>query len=117
MKFLLSLYLDPPAPPGGEHGHEDFLSASREAGELIGGHAFADPSTSAVVRTAGGVASVTEGPYLRAPDHADGQYLLDCDSRERALELAALLPRGRGCVEVRPLMDSAGLEMAAGLEM
>ncbi|MEU4575464.1 YciI family protein [Nonomuraea sp. ATR24] len=101
MKFLLSLYAD-------AAGHEAFVTAARQAGELVGGHALADPSLSAVVRVVDGVPAVTEGPYAGAGEHVTGQYVVDCESRERALELAALLPGG---VEVRPLMDPAGLEM------
>jgi hypothetical protein len=55
---------------------------------------------------------VTEGPYLRISDHVAGQYVVDCESRERAVELATLISSGQvGGVEVRPLMDSAGMEM------
>ncbi len=108
MKFLLSLY------PGGAAdrpgGHEEFLAAAGREGELVGGYALADPSLSAVVRVRDGVAAVTEGPYPPGREHVRGQYVLDCESRERALELAALLPVG-GAVEVRPLMDPAGMEM------
>ncbi len=89
-----------------------FLAAAGQAGELISGHVFADPSISAVVRVRDGVVTVTDGPYLRSPDHIAGQYLVDCESRERAMELAALISSGQiGGVEVRPLMDSAGMEM------
>jgi len=81
-------------------------------GQRRRGQVFADPSVSAVVRRRQGVVTVTDGPYLRSPDQVAGQYLVDCESRERAVELAALMLGGRtGGVEVRPLMDSAGMEM------
>ncbi|MEV6137073.1 YciI family protein [Nocardia sp. NPDC051990] len=112
MKFLLNLYQSAAALPEDGFDHEQFLAAAEQAGELISGHVFADPSISAVVRFRHGVMTVTDGPYLQSPDHVAGQYLVDCESRERALELAALIPGGRtGGVEVRPLMDSAGMEM------
>ncbi|WP_049569085.1 YciI family protein [Nonomuraea sp. SBT364] len=101
MKFQLSVYAD-------AQGHEAFVTTARQAGELISGHALADPSISAVVRVLDGVVTVTDGPYARDREHVTGQYVVDCESRERALELAALLPGG---VEVRPLMDPAGMEM------
>ncbi|MBF8185754.1 hypothetical protein ITP53_08370 [Nonomuraea sp. K274] len=106
MKFVLNLYLDS-ALPGLDH--EEFLTAARQAGELIGGHAFADPSISVAVRVRDGSVTVTEGPYLQTPEHVAGQYVVDCESRERALELAALIQDAG--IEVRPLMDSSGLEM------
>ena len=111
MKFLLNFYLTA-ALSGEGLDHERFLATAGQAGELIGGHAFADPSISAVVRVRDGVVTVTEGPYVQTSDHVAVQYLVDCESLERAVELAALIPSGQiGGVEVWPLMDSAGMEM------
>jgi hypothetical protein len=57
---------------------------------------------------------VTDGPYLEAKEFLGGYYLVDVASRERAIELAALIPdarfEGLG-IEVRPVMFSAGMEM------
>jgi hypothetical protein len=119
VKFLLNLYLDPArraALTEEQHGelsdHREFVAAIRESGELVGHQMIADPSTSAVVRVHGGAAAVIDGPYPRAGDHLAGYYLVDCESRERALELAARVPDARvEGVEVRPLMSSAGMEM------
>lgn len=112
MKFLLNLYLHAADLPGEGVDHEEFMAAAGQAGELISAHAFADPSISAVIRVTGGVPTVTEGPYLRTSDQVAGQYVVDCESRERAVELATLIASGQvGGVEVRPLMDSAGMEM------
>ncbi|WP_067824226.1 YciI family protein [Nocardia inohanensis] len=109
MKFLLNLYLRAAALPGDHFDHERFPAAP---GELISAHLFADPSISAVVSVSDGVVTVTEGPYSRTPDYVAGHYLIDCESRERAVELAATLSRDHDAgVEVRPLMDSAGMEM------
>ncbi|MFE3081383.1 YciI family protein [Nocardia tengchongensis] len=112
MKFLLNLYRSAASLPGDGFNHEQFLAVPGQAGELVSGYVIADPSISAVVSVCGGEVTVTEGPYSSAPDYIAGQYLVDCESRERALELAALLSGGHiGGVEVRPLMDSAGMEM------
>lgn len=112
MKFLLNLYLNAAVLPGDGFDHDGFLAAAGQTGELISGHVFADPSISSVVRVRDGVVAVTDGPYLQSPDHIAGQYLVDCESRERAVELATLISSGQvGGVEVRPLMDSAGMEM------
>lgn len=111
MKFVLNLYLDAELLPAGRD-HQEFLTVAREAGELIGGHVLADPATSVVVQVRDGVAAVFERPYLRTAEHLAGQYLLDCETLERAVELAAVAAAGwTGGVEVRPLMDSAGMEM------
>ncbi|GAA2212332.1 YciI family protein [Nonomuraea monospora] len=108
MKFLLNVY----ASAATVLDHERILAMAGRSGELIAGHALSNPSISAVVQARDGVVEVTEGPYLPAVQHVAGQYLLDCESRERALELAALVVDGHGgTVEVRPVMDSAGWEM------
>ena len=88
-------------------GHGPFMETVRASGELAGTVALADPARSAVVRVRGGVPAVTDGPYLEAKEFLGGYYLVECDSRERALELAALIPdarvEGLG-VEVRPVI-------------
>ncbi|WP_217708169.1 YciI family protein [Nonomuraea rhodomycinica] len=88
-------------------GHGAFMETVRTSGEMVGTVALADPSQSAVVRVRGGVPAVTDGPYLEAKEYLGGYYLVECDSRERALELAALIPdagvEGVG-IEVRPVV-------------
>jgi hypothetical protein len=90
-------------------GHGAFIDTVRASGELVGTTALADPSRSAVVRVRGGVATVTDGPYLEAKEYVGGYYLVECENRERALELAALIPdarvEGLG-IEVRPVIFS-----------
>jgi hypothetical protein len=88
-------------------GHGAFMETVRKSGEMIGTVALADPSQSAVVKVRGGVPAVTDGPYLEAKEYLGGYYLVECDSRQRALELAALIPdagvEGLG-IEVRPVV-------------
>ena len=123
MKFLLSMHLNPAlfaALTEEERneimtGHGAFIETITKSGELITTQALADPSQSAVVRVRGGQPAVTDGPYLEAKEFLGGFYLIDCDSRERAIELAAQIPDakvdGMG-IEVRPVMFSNGpLEM------
>ncbi|MGR6920228.1 YciI family protein [[Actinomadura] parvosata] len=110
MKFLLNVYVSTAA--GDVFDHERLLAVAGRSGELIGGHTLADPSVSTVVRVRDGVVEVSQGPYLPAVHHVAVQCLLDCDSRERAVELATLMAgdHARG-IEVRPLMDLSGMEM------
>ncbi|MDT7621217.1 MAG: hypothetical protein QOF99_2118 [Pseudonocardiales bacterium] len=95
-------------------GHGDFIKTIQQSGEMIVTQALADPSNTVVVRVQGGVPVVTDGPYLEAKEFLGGYYLVDVASRERAIELAALIPdarfEGLG-IEVRPVMFSAGMEM------
>lgn len=95
-------------------GHGDFIKTIQQSGEMIVTQALADPSNTVVVRVRGGVPVVTDGPYLEAKEFLGGYYLVDVASRERAIELAAMIPdarfEGLG-IEVRPVMFSAGMEM------
>ena len=93
-------------------GHDEFIKSITESGEMVGTVALANPSNSATVRVRDGVTVVTDGPYVETKEYLAGYYLVDCESRERAIELAAMIPDARfNAMEVRPLMDVAGLEM------
>ncbi|MEU7823689.1 YciI family protein [Catellatospora sp. NPDC049133] len=122
MKFLLLLHNNPAVlnaltddqRTAIMNGHGTFIKTIQESGELIVTQALADPSNSAVVRVRDGVPAVTDGPYLEAKEFLGGYYLVECADRDRALELAAMIPDaavdGLG-VEVRPVMFSSGMEM------
>jgi hypothetical protein len=85
------------------------LSAS---GEFVGGAALAHAATGKTVRVRDGVPAITDGPFAEAKEQLAGYYVLDCESMERATEIAARDPAARlWAVEVRPIMDEAGAEM------
>jgi hypothetical protein len=93
-----------------EHG--EFIELIKKTGEMVGSEALADPSHSSTVRVRGGVPAVTDGPYVEAKEYLAGYYIVDCDSRERATELALMIPDARFCVlEVRPLMNQGGSDL------
>ena len=49
---------------------------------------------------------------MEAKEYLGGYLIVDCESLERAAEIAARWPSARFApVEVRPLMDAAGAEM------
>lgn len=88
-------------------GHREFQRIATEAGEMIGTEALADPSTSTVIRSEGGLPKVSTGPFRAADEFMGGYYLVDVDNLNRALELADLLPDTRIdglAVEIRPVM-------------
>lgn len=88
-------------------GHAEFRRVAEEAGEMISTHALADPTTSMVVSSQG----IRLGPF-RATS-VGGYYLVDVESKARAIELADLLPDTRIdglAVEIRPIMLAAGAD-------
>jgi hypothetical protein len=83
-----------------------------ESGELVGGEALADASTTRTVRVRDGVPVVTDAPLAEAKEQFAGYLMVDCESTERAVEIAARWPDARYfAMEVRPLMNTAGTEM------
>jgi hypothetical protein len=119
MQFLISLHINPAvldaltdeekAALGGGHGA--FIEALKESGELISTQALVDPSQAVVVSVRSGQPVVTDGPFLEAKEYLGGFYLVDCESKERAIELAGRIPdaaiEGLG-VEVRQVMFADG---------
>jgi hypothetical protein len=83
---------------------DEDLAAS---GELIVSEALADPSATTRVSVQEGRTITTDGPFAEAKELLAGFYLVDCDSLERAVEIAARVPglAELGLVEVRPVVD------------
>jgi hypothetical protein len=91
---------------------EAIMDELTESGEFVSGEALADPSNARAIRVHDGVPAVTDGPFAEAKEHLGGFMIVDCESLDRALEIAKRFPHiGTGGMEVRPLMDGAGAEM------
>jgi len=119
MKFVISMHINPAvldaltdeekAAIGA--GHARFIEELKESGELIVTQALVDPSQAAVVSVRDGQPVVTDGPFLEAKEFLGGFYLIDCEDKDRAVELAARIPdaaiEGLG-IEVRQVMFSDG---------
>ncbi len=69
-----------------------FNSKYRATGELLGAYGLADAAAARLVRRQDGLPAVTDGPYLETKEYIASFYLLDCESEERALEIAADMP-------------------------
>ena len=60
------------------------------------------------MRRVDGQPAVTDGPYLETKEYMASFYLLDCESEERALAIAADMPFADAePVEVWPVMHEA----------
>ena len=129
MKYLLLIYGNPTnwAHPIFLHQAEADSEAERaamsaqdqaqmkeiiESGELIAAEPLAAPATTKTVRTVNGVPVITDGPFAESKEQLAGYFVVDCESLDRAIEIAAARPDSRfGPIEVRPIMDMSGLEM------
>ena len=119
MKFLISLHINPAvldaltdeekAAIGAGHGA--FIEELKESGELLTTQALVDPSQAVVVSVRDGRPVVTDGPFLEAKEFLGGFYLIDCEDKKRAIELATRIPDTRIAglgVEVRQVMFADG---------
>jgi hypothetical protein len=81
------------------------------SGELIVTEALADPSLSRRVSVRDGRTITSDGPFAEAKELLAGFYLLECESVDRAVEIAARVPEAElDLVEVRPVLDLGGME-------
>lgn len=86
----------------------------RETGELVATEALADPSHTTRVAHCQDETTATDGPFAETKEHLAGFYLVDCESRDRAIEIAARIPEAElGLVEVRPVMSLSDFDLGA----
>ena len=82
----------------------DHIAATN--GTSIFGHPLKPPVTAKTVRVRDGQTLVTDGPFVDTKEYIAGFDLLDCDSRERAVALAATHPLAWfNKIEVRPVAE------------
>ncbi len=119
MKYLLLIYgnqekwdsFPAEAWPEAIAKQEAFNAKYRQTGELLGSYGLADAVNAKLVRRSDdGAPMVTDGPYLETKEYLASLWLLDCESEERALEIAADMPfAGQDPVELWPILhESAG---------
>lgn len=120
MKYMLLIYNNPAtyeAWPEQERAAlfgevEVIMKELTESGELISAEALADPSNTKTVRVRDGVPAVTDGPFAEAKEHLAGYLMVECESPERAVEIAARWPDARYfAMEVRPIMSQSGTDL------
>ncbi len=117
MKYLLTIHVNPAALDALSEdernavyaAHDDFMATTKASGELVDFAALADPASTRTVRVRDGVPAVTDGPYIEAKEFLAGYYIVDCETIERAEELAAMIPDAKfSGIEVRPVMEAGG---------
>lgn len=83
-----------------------------DSGEMIVSGGLADPSLAKRVMARGGRTVISDGPFAEAKEYLAGFYFIECESIERAVDVAARLPDATDCgVDIVPVLDRAGLEM------
>ena len=120
MKFMLLIYSNPESwaglsaeqREGLARSHSELTHELTEQGLLVSSAGLADPITTRTVQVRDDTINTTDGPYAEAKEHLAGFYLVECETIDQAIGYAARMPDARYlAVEVRPVMDTSGLEM------
>jgi hypothetical protein len=73
---------------------------------MRGGNELQPTATATTVRVRNGETMVTDGPFAETKETLGGYYLLECDSLDDAVDLAAKIPGAQhGSIEVRPVVE------------
>ena len=84
-----------------------WLDDLRTRGIWVTGDQLAPPRRARSVRVRDGKTLVTDGPFAETKEAVGGFDILECDSLDEAVEIAAGHPvAGVGTIEVRPLWGS-----------
>jgi hypothetical protein len=111
-------------PPDDINAHINFMHRFNQeltdSGEFVDAQGLALPQDARIVRAGkGGAPEVTDGPYPEAKEFLAGFWIIDCESKERAYEIAARASAapGKGGVplnmpiEVREVMSAPSTDM------
>jgi hypothetical protein len=114
MRYLLMVCWDrermdgqtEPEPAQAAEEEEPFawVDDLRAQGKWLIGDQLAPPRRARSVRVRGGKKLITDGPFAETKEVVGGFDLLECESLEEAVEIAATHPLAEvGTIEVRPL--------------
>lgn len=93
---------------------EAFNRELGDSGELVETRGLTAPVHARRLQTKGGVPVVTDGPYAETTEVLAGYWIVECDSFDRATEIAGRLAAcpgpaeivERAYVDVRPIVES-----------
>jgi hypothetical protein len=112
MRYMLLICSDdkaaPPAPKTEMEaivqGHRHFAEELRTAGKMVVGERLRPDDEASRLRLKAGQRQVMDGPFTETKEALGGFYLIECDTRQEAIEWAKKIPlREGGFIEVRPI--------------
>ena len=115
MRYMLLIYLDEQAlgEAEREHCYVESTELARELnsqGHYLAANPLHPTSTATSIRVREGKPLVTDGPFAETREQLGGYFLIDAKNLDEAISIAARIPGARtGTVEIRPLMEIAGL--------
>ena len=115
MKYMMLVYLDEQVLTDTEREHCYVESAQlaqqlNSSGHYLDASPLHPVSTATSVRVRDGKRLVTDGPFAETREQLGGYYLIDAHDLDEAIRIAERVPPARfGTVEIRPVMEIAGL--------
>jgi len=115
MKYMLLVYLDEQAMTEEEREHCYMESAQltqdlNSSGQYLDASPLHPISTATSIRVREGKRLVTDGPFAETREQLGGYYLIDASNLDEAIRIAEKVPPAKfGTVEIRPVMEIAGL--------
>ena len=80
------------------------LAEISASGEFVSAEALGDPASSTIYGWSPQGHLATDGPYAEAKEQLAGFFLIDCQTRERAEQIAAQFAGPGSTAELRPAM-------------
>jgi hypothetical protein len=115
MRYMLLIYLDEQAL-GETERDQCYVESARLAQQLNSSGQYLDAaplhltSTATSVRMRDGKRLVTDGPFAETREQLGGYFLIDARDLDEAISIAERIPVARlGTIEIRPVMEIAGL--------
>jgi hypothetical protein len=115
MKYMLLVYLNEQVMSDAEREHCYVESAQltqdlNSAGQYLHASPLHPIATATSVQVRDGKRLVTDGPFAETREQLGGYYLVEAHDLDEAIGIAERVPPARfGTVEIRPVMEIAGL--------
>jgi hypothetical protein len=117
MKYMLLIYADEKAwtEPERQHCYGESAQLAQQLharGQYLAASPLQSVATATSVQVRDGKRLVTDGPFAETREQLGGYFLIDARNLDEAIEIAGQIPGARkGTVEIRPVVDVAGLPM------
>lgn len=109
-------------PPADIKAHIEFMVRLNKeltaSGELVAAEGLAWPNQARIVRSKGGAPAITDGPFPETKEFLAGFWIVEVESEERAVAIAARASSAPGlggapigiAIELRQVMSAPDLE-------
>lgn len=87
--------------------YRELIQELRESGQLIRGDQLKSAANSVTVRVRNGESGTIDGPFVETKEQLDGYFLVQVNTLEEAMGIAARIPSARtGVIEIREIIPT-----------